>query len=138
MRTRPRPPLTLRQIWEKPDDYGSDKIFTSLAVRLEDAINEADCLESDLTEETERRVESIDELAIDIRNLDITLVAHSASLSEQDRPEILADICKRLAKLEAHTGLEAAYEGMNRNSPVQPDRKAQLAKYPNMLKTGGK
>ena len=79
MRTRPRPPLTLRQIWEKPDDYGSDKIFTSLAVRLEDAINEADCLESDLTEETERRVESIDELAIDIRNLDITLVAHSAS-----------------------------------------------------------
>ena len=45
---------------------------------------------------------------------------------------------RRLAKLEAKTGLDAGYKGMNRNSPVQLDRLEQIAKYPNMLKTGGK
>lgn len=41
---------------------------------------------------------------------------------------------RRLAKLEVKTGLDTEYEGMNRNSPVTPDRKAQIDKYPNLLK----
>ena len=135
MKTRPRPPLTLREIWENPDDYGSDKVFTSLAVGLENTDNNLDYLESDLTEETERRMEDISALQAriscshpmlqDLEDAGLEMMSdtreelssikarQSEAVYMRDMPEILEDICKRLDRLE---------------------RSVQLLKFPEMLK----
>lgn len=172
MKTRPKPVLSLREIYETQIDPSNPtwtlaqqqslfNVFVALAVGLENAVNEQDYFESDLTEETERRVEDIKELRIAVnglqigeteihqlrRDIDIVLKQHNLEHSDICKrlkivEERLNNISKwpidgherRLAKLEAKTGLESEYEGMNRNSPVQPDRLEQIEKYPNMLK----
>ena len=164
MKTRPKPPLTLRQIWEKPDDYGSDKVFTSLAIGLENTDHNLDYLasdlaeeteqrmedretlkhmgvfqfeeyigqqnseireiESDLTEETARRVEDIKALQARVTFISASMVSkkerleavearQSEAVYMRDMPEILADICNRLDRLE---------------------RSVHLLKFPEMLK----
>ena len=131
MKTRPKPPLSLRDIWEKPDNYGSDKIFTTLAVGLENTDNNLDYVESDLVEETERRVECdemlkhqfeeyIQQQNSEIRELESDVeevkIRQSEAVYMRDMPEILADICKRLDKLEYITKVE------------------QIERYPDLLK----
>ena len=131
MKTRPKPPLSLRDIWEKPDNYGSDNIFTTLAVGLENTDNNLDYVESDLVEETERRVECdemlkhqfeeyIQQQNSEIRELESDVeevkIRQSEAVYMRDMPEILADICKRLDKLEYITKVE------------------QIERYPDLLK----
>tara|TARA_R100001143_G_C3336647_1_gene122205 strand:- start:558 stop:1007 length:450 start_codon:yes stop_codon:yes gene_type:complete len=148
MKTRPRPPLTLREIWEKPDDYGSDKIFTTLAVSLENTVNELDYLESDLTEETERRMEAIDELQSrvtcshpSIQDLedamlerfyslkDETLERLTAIEAQQDRAVYIEDLPSDADKRERAEARAANLKRLDRL-----ERSVQLLKFPDMLK----
>ena len=142
MKTRPKPVLSLREIYESQIDPNNPiwtleqqqslfNVFVALAVGLENTDNNLDYVESDLVEETERRVECdemlkhqfeeyIQQQNSEIRELESDVeevkIRQSEAVYMRDMPEILADICKRLDKLEYITKVE------------------QIERYPDLLK----
>ena len=174
MKTRPKPSLSLREIYESVVDDRNhiwsveqqttlSHVFVALAVGLEDVITQQNWTESDVDDLQEKMKCSHDnledfedsitqslarkanrELVSDIRKQLHSLIIGLADVESKvenirERLDIISKWPidgheRRLAKLEAKTGLESEYAGINRNSPVQPDRLEQIEKYPNMLK----